>query len=708
MKTTTSTVAHAVRRVLGGIGAAAVVALLVVLGQMEPVENWSLSKLFELRGSHAPTVPVIIVTIDESSISELGQWPFPRALHAQLLQRISAGQPLAIGLDVIFDMPSSRGPDEDLVLGEAIALAGNVVLGDRVTEDMQGFYKRQSLNIPIPEIRRGAAAVAPVNLPPDADGYVRRIPLGIRYADERVTPFDVALYRIATKAGLAAAPLPKRDSILINFAGGPQTFPWVPYYRVVNGEIPPELFAGKIVLLGPTSEVLHDLFPTAFAPAGTMPGIEIHANVLDTFVRGNAVREVPVWLSTLAAVIAGIVASALASRLHAVRALVVLAVLSLVAAAAVFGAFVVLHVWMRAGASMLALVLGYGATVVEEYIREQREKRRLSQFFSPDVLRHVVRERGTSLGSSRRLVTVLFSDIRGFTSISERLQPEQVAEMLREYLTEMTEVVFRHGGTVDKYIGDCVMALYNVPFEDPEHAVNAVRTGLEFQERTLAVSRKWEEALGVTIRNGVGINTGEAVVGTLGSRQRLEYTAIGDTVNLASRLESITKDYGVPIIVSEFTHEHVKGHFMTRELGAVTVKGKTRPVKIFAILPHDVRRYPRTVISAAATVTALDEASDWLVEVTNVSETGVAVRGVPEAWGKGKAIQFRCDGGVLPKPISADGTIVWRRDDLAGIAFTDAVASPGSTPSHEAVAQVTGSTEHQTAHDAPQNGHHDG
>ena len=162
--------------------------------------------------------------------------------------------------------------------------------------------------------------------------------------------------------------------------------------------------------------------------------------------------------------------------------------------------------------------------------------------------------------------------------------------------------MFRHGGTVDKYVGDCIMALYNVPFADPDHAAKAVRTGLEFQEKTLEVSRRWEEKVGVQIRNGVGINTGEAVVGTMGSRQRLEYTAIGDTINLGARLESITKDYHVGIIVSEYTHKLLKDEFLTRELGEVTVKGKTQPVKIFAVLPASLRKHPRAALEAAATL----------------------------------------------------------------------------------------------------------
>jgi adenylate cyclase len=327
----------------------------------------------------------------------------------------------------------------------------------------------------------------------------------------------------------------------------------------------------------------------------------------------------------------------------------------------------------------VGLLLGYGATSIENFIREQREKRRLSQFFSPDVLREIVRHgEGVNLGSARRLITVFFSDLRGFTSLSERMEPETVAEMLKEYLSEMTQVVFQHKGTVDKYIGDCVMAIWNAPFDDPHHAANAVRTALDFQERTLAVSAKWEEKLGGKIRNGVGINTGEAVVGTMGSRQRLEYTAIGDTVNLAARLESITKDYNAAIIISESTHEYIKGQFMTRELGAVTVKGKTRPVRIFAVLPTDIRRHTRAALDSAAIVTLAGLGQTYEVRTKDISETGLALVGVPDDLEKGTMIEIRCEGGGLPSAIVAQGMIVWKRGDTAGVSFTE--VEPDAAP----------------------------
>jgi adenylate cyclase len=180
-------------------------------------------------------------------------------------------------------------------------------------------------------------------------------------------------------------------------------------------------------------------------------------------------------------------------------------------------------------------------------------------------------------------MTVLFSDIRGFTSMSEKMEPEEVVTFLREYLTEMTEAVFRHGGTVDKYIGDAIMALYNVPFEAPDHPAQAVHTALEFQRRLGPLAERFAAKYGGSLRCGVGINTGDAVVGTIGSKQRLEYTAIGDTINLGSRLESITKDFNVPVIISEATWLEVKDLFETRYLGEVTVKGKEIPVKIYTV-----------------------------------------------------------------------------------------------------------------------------
>jgi adenylate cyclase len=662
-----------VRKLLAGLVVAAVVLTLMFFEMNEPFELDALDRLFRLRGPRPTTAPVVIVAIDEDSFDELDlAWPFPRALHGVLLEAIAAGGPRVIGVDLIFSEPSVRGGTDDQEFGESVTRVKKAVLGAAITVVSEGFYVKQDTNLPLPIIREGAAAVAPVNMPPDPDAVVRRVPLRHRVGDQVSDGLDLALYRLAAAGGLPVAALPKESDVIINYRGGRQTFPWIPYHRVVKGDVDPKIFTDKIVLIGTTTPVLHDLFPTAFERAGGMPGVEIHAHAIDTLVRGDRIRQSPGWLSPALVLILAPFGAWLVVRLRALRAFAAVLAIWIALAGATFLAFSLWQVWILQVAPAVALVLGYGATSIENFIREQREKRRLSQFFSPDVLSEIVRHgEGVNLGSARKLITVFFSDLRGFTTLSERMEPETVAEMLKEYLSEMTQVVFQHKGTVDKYIGDCVMAIWNAPFDDPEHAANAVRTALDFQERTLAVSAKWEARLGGKIRNGCGINTGEAVVGTMGSRQRLEYTAIGDTVNLAARLESVTKDYNASIIISESTHEYVKGQFMTRQLGAVTVKGKTRPVQIFQVLPTDIRTHPRAALDSAALVTVTGLGQSYQVRTKDISETGVALVGVAAELEKGTTVEIRCEGGGLPKPIVAQGTIVWKSGDAAGVVFTE-------------------------------------
>ena len=530
-----------VRRLWGGAFAVAVVTLLVALGLLEALEFGALDRFFRLRGVRQPVAPIVVVNVDEDSFDELNlAWPFPRALHGTLIETIASGGPLAIGMDILFPEPSIRGPEDDAELGESVKRAGKVVLGTAITVVSEGFYVKRDMNPPVPIIREGAAAVAPINLVPDVDAVVRRVVLRHRHAGEIFDGFDIALYKLASAGGITVAPLPESDEVIINFRGGKESFPWVPFHRIVSGDIDPQVFRGKIVVVGVTSAAQHDVFPSPFERAGDMPGVEIHAHALDTLIRGDYIRMAPAWLSPALVVVLGPLGAWLVMRLRALRAFGALAAIWVALAGATFGAFALSNVWVMSVAPAMSLLLGYGTTSIAHFIREQREKKRLSQFFSPDVLREIVRHpENAQLGSARRLITVFFSDLRGFTSLSENMEPEIVAEMLKEYLSEMTQVVFQHKGTVDKYIGDCVMAIWNAPFDDPDHAVNAVRTALDFQERTLEVSAKWEDRIGGKIRNGCGINTGDAVVGTMGSRQRLE---------------SITKEYNTSIIISENTY----------------------------------------------------------------------------------------------------------------------------------------------------------
>jgi class 3 adenylate cyclase len=290
-------------------------------------------------------------------------------------------------------------------------------------------------------------------------------------------------------------------------------------------------------------------------------------------------------------------------------------------------------------------------------------------------------------------MTVLFSDIRGFTSMSEKMQPEDVVTFLREYLTVMTEAVFKHGGTVDKYIGDAIMALYNVPFEAPDHARRAVRTALEFQERLRPLAERFAAQYGGTLACGVGIHTGDAVVGTIGSEQRLEYTAIGDTINLGSRLEGLTKEFSVPIIMSEATAAEVAGEFGMRDLGEVTVKGKAIPVKIYAVLGElessataaaaglpDIARELRPVFNSRVAprrimegqVSISDGELTVVAEAGDLSRTGLAVHAVPRRLEPGSLVSLEMTLRGHPEPIPVQrAEVVWARKDAAGLRFVD-------------------------------------
>ena len=354
--------------------------------------------------------------------------------------------------------------------------------------------------------------------------------------------------------------------------------------------------------------------------------------------------------------------------------------------AASHAAFLWARYWVEVVPVPLALLVTYAGTVAKNFTQEQREKRRLSRFFSPDVVAEIVRHKDDSkLAATRRRMTVLFSDIRGFTSMSEKMQPEEVVTFLREYLTVMTEAVFKHGGTVDKYIGDAIMALYNVPFEAPDHALRAVRTALEFQERVRPLGERFAARHGGHLACGVGIHTGDAVVGTIGSEQRLEYTAIGDTINLGSRLEGITKEFSVPIIISEATYAEVREHFAVRDLGEVTVKGKAIPVKIYAVLgeigpaPADAHREPAGFNSRTAPrrhqegrVSISDGELTVVAEASDLSRTGIALRAVPRRLEPGEMVKLQMELEPGAPAVTVDrAEVMWSRKDTAGLRFVD-------------------------------------
>lgn len=339
-----------------GTAGGLVAAALALAGVLAPVDIAIYDSLFEWRGPRPLRAPIVIVAIDEYSIRQLDQWPFPRATHARLIDRISAGSPLAIGFDLIFDTPSLLGSDDDAALGTAIERARNVVLIAAATYERGDFFESFDLHMPLQVIRRGAASVGYANVPVDHDSHLRRMLLSAPSSYQGLPAFGIALTQVAGAAGSRVAQMPSAGAPLINFRGVPGTFPWYSYVRVLEGDVTPDTFRGQIVLVGGTSVLSHDLPATPFARAGGMPGVEVHANVIATLMQGNPIRETPPLVEAGVALLFGLIVGILATR--ASRLTLPAAGISLAAIGiGTYALFVHRELWFRPVATLVALGL---------------------------------------------------------------------------------------------------------------------------------------------------------------------------------------------------------------------------------------------------------------------------------------------------------------------------------------------------------------
>jgi adenylate cyclase len=351
--------------------------------------------------------------------------------------------------------------------------------------------------------------------------------------------------------------------------------------------VDPAEFRDKIVLVGTTAAGLHDIFQTPYGDSGKMPGMQIQASVVDGILNNEFIRPagfvtgavVPILSITVVA-LAGVFAGFWWSLL-AVSAV-------LVADAGVTAWSLRQGVWIQSVPAALGLISAQFSSVAYKYFVEDRAKRRIHSLFSryvpPAVVHELMNDPSKArLGGQRREMTVLFSDIRGFTTLSEANRPEDVIAQLNEYFTRMVEILFQHQGTLDKFVGDMIMALFNAPLEDVDHADHAVQMALAMLKELERLNRKWAAEGKLQFDIGIGINTGEMIVGNVGSEKTLSYTVIGDNVNLGSRLESLNKEYNTHIIISDATRRNLKGSYNIKALGAVRVKGKTREVEIYEV-----------------------------------------------------------------------------------------------------------------------------
>jgi adenylate cyclase len=586
----------------------------IVLGALElyglevlkPLENRVLDRYVRAQAAKvAPDPDIVLIDIDDKSFAamrdEAGRWPWPRSVYADLIAGLSPQKPRAIVFDIVFNDKDRDRPQEDEAFAASISEHRNTYFplvrlpaendprGLPLSDiaPLLGVMRTQGADL---EAR--AMLVPPIVLPPeqwrvgligytdDADGVGRRYLLRETIRGWQIPSLPA---RVAFDLGY---PVPDADDIVLAWRGTKENFPRVSFsdlYEDLNKSKrtrPADEFTGKILIIGTAAPGLQDLRVTPLH--GTYPGAQILGTAIENLKNSRQMRYAASWWPALIGV-ALIFLVYLAFR-TGVDARITGGVLAAASAGlvttswAMVGSLILLPVVTPLAAAWLF----FGAAALAEFLRERRQRQaamaQFSRFTNPHVAKLLVERGGIDTG--RREVTLLFSDIRGFTTLSETRSPEEVIALLNRYFSLQVDVVFRHSGSLDKFIGDCIMAIWGAPLDDPDHAKHAVACALDMVDTLHAFKR----ALGAEDSGfdvGIGVHSGPAVVGLMGSQKRLEYTAIGDTVNLASRIEGLTKDAKRRVLVSKDTAELCGDAFEFVHCGTFPVKGRAQPVELF-------------------------------------------------------------------------------------------------------------------------------
>jgi adenylate cyclase len=597
------------------------------------------------RGPRTPDARVVIAALDPKSIKEVGRWPWPRTDVAELISNLQWYGAKVIGLDMIFSEPdnSCNGAENDLILGKSIFNAGNVVAGyffradhlavddaafahiastrleAKISQDVKSvpLFSFNGIDLNIAAVAgQGALDHGFFTVMPEQDGLYRRAVLlalfnGDIFAslslkclsyfieqpiDLQITTGGVSSFTL----GSTRIPVDTAGRMPLNYYGPAGSFRTVSAVDVIKKRLPADALKGTLVFVGATETGIFDLRPTPFDPV--LPGVEIHAtlasNVLqNNFIRHNdETRRLERWAIIIIPVVLGLLLSLAPGSLTGLLIYIAGGGVYIVAN---YRAFVMYHHDMTIIYPLLGISLTYlGGEAYRSLVvdRKGRQlKKAFSSYVSPDLVKQIEKNPDRLiLGGEQRELSILFSDIRGFTTFSESLSPQELVVLLNEYLTPMTRIVLEERGTLDKFIGDAVMALFNAPLTVPDHATRACAAAVKMMEE-LEVLNVGFVARGMqTIDIGIGINTGPAVVGNMGADIRFDYTAIGDSVNLASRLEGLNKQYGSNILVSEETRKQVQDpRFVFREVDRVRVKGKNLPIVMYELMLHHAEMLPR-------------------------------------------------------------------------------------------------------------------
>ncbi len=571
-----------------------------------------------LRGPLPVQPDITVIAIDDKSIAALGRFPWTRQQYVRLLDKLEASKPKVILFDVFFPEPESARVDE--TLARAITRAGNVVLASAFEFDSQGNVTGRTGSLPV--LEEAAAGRGHINLIPEVDGVNRRNYLQIPYLAS-AAPGQEPQVRLMPSLGLSGAmfmlgaesfhaepfrvelngpnqfqrevPVSGDGALWINYTGTAGAYPRVSFVDVVEGKVDPALLRDKLVFLGATALGVYDMRVTPFY--ANTPGVEVHAAVADNILSQRYLSHtgMQALFDLLMIAVIGFLSFAFTARLRLQRAIPAVLALTVLYLGLAYWMFLQGQ-WVSMVypplAAMLALLLGGGwrFMVLEKNARQMRAI--FSSYVSNKLVSQLEKNPDAArIGGDTREVTVMFTDIKGFTTFSERNPPEVVVERLNEYLSAMVQIIHAHDGTVDKFMGDGIMVYWGAPLPQPDHAWLALRCALDMKVKMQEFAVQWQ-ARGVDpfyIRGG--ILSGKVVAGNIGSSgQKMEYTVIGDTVNQASRLEGAGKTYGIDFTVGESTRLLVAepdapggGEFRFRRLDRVRVVGKTEPVELFEL-----------------------------------------------------------------------------------------------------------------------------
>ncbi len=559
-------------------------------GAFNIAEMKSLDLLFKLRGNLKPNTGIAVVAIDDQTFTELGMdWPLANSLHAQVISRLQSDGAQFVG--IVFPLATSpRDNQDDKYLVNALNKTGVVWLPEEFSETRDSFYSLQSLTEPPAIFGKAAAGAAFINLIRDTDGSVRRLSLIYSHQGKSYNHMVQAAY-LNTQAG--AANNTRSSNLIINYAGPSRTYTSVSYYQVLEGLLPAGYFRDKIVFITLDSPDIGDSFITPFPGRGQMSRGEIMANGLENLISRNDIKAANLPLSVLLVLFIATTGTITTVKQPLLRSSLLIVGIGGIYCLGTFLLFRQMNVWLPVVYPILTLAVIYGSSTLYRYNLERRQKRELRSLFSRYVSEEVVQEvlelrDAQILGGKRQEITVLFSDIRGFTALSQKMVPEAVVNLLNEYLTAMTAVIFQNKGTIDKFLGDGIMVLFGAPVNLPDAPVRALNTAMQMQQKMHDLRSRWLYGDHPALNMGIGIHTGEAVIGNIGSSQRMNYTAIGDTVNIASRLQELTKTHGHNIIVSEATVQRIQQPPDMKPLGPVILRGRDEQINIYGVVLPDM------------------------------------------------------------------------------------------------------------------------